>query len=196
MKKLIPRLLALLGVLMGLILPTVKVSADSNGLSPVPEMEISMGRYPNKHIKVFMNTKNKKLVKNYRSAMKDWNNKTCIKFIPTKSKKNASVILNSSNQYYSKYGVVCAVAERSFEQTPSGTSRLVNNITAFGGVLKQYRYNDKEIVLVLEHELGHVLGLRDTSNPNDLMYIQNRYNRITKADRDLVNRYYSNLPNN
>lgn len=119
----------------------------------------------------------------WRSAITAWNKTGAFTFkikstgqITAKTYHNTTTAANIAGQAqltYSGNEIKSAVAELNT------------------GVLKQYHYSRASRIVVAEHELGHVIGLKHNSSNKSVMYASNRYTPIQTTDILSVRQHYS-----
>lgn len=178
--------------LVGALCPDSQVRASSSKSIGIMPAKL---RYQYRHLKIYSNTHSKYYNSIIKNATKDWNKKTCINFSFVKSQEQADIVFHVGNITKSDSRKLSG-EDRYLIWDYGNFNKRKDDVYLYKGVLNKYHYSKESRVDVAEHELGHVLGYKDTHNKQSVMYYCNRWTKISKSDAKKVNSLYKNLPYN
>lgn len=143
---------------------TVSVPNDAKPLSipqstPVPVLS---ARWPSQNVTIFMKTKNSMLQHDYQQAVNEWNNTHAVNIKWTNDEDKANIIADeqdlAANDQQNGDEVVETLGQTTPEYIPDLHQLTKAYIVIDPG--KVSRYDKQHQVWVIDHELGHALGLR------------------------------------
>lgn len=143
---------------------TVSVPNDAKPLSipqntPVPVLS---ARWPSQNVTIFMKTKNPMLQNDYQQAVNEWNHTHAVNIKWTNDEDKANIIADEQNLAANDQQNGNEVVETLGQTTPEYIPDL-HQLTKAHIVIdpgKVSRYDKQHQVWVIDHELGHALGLR------------------------------------
>lgn len=138
-----------------------------------------------------MNSDTKNYNKVANIAIKRWNDTKLVKFYRTKNENKARVILDLKN----KNDVVQGFTSYGPNVNPNSETVKYAYISVSIKAVNEYMLYNTDRATILEHEMGHALGLDHSRYIYSIMYPGYSYSeKPSKQDKRAVKSIYSSLP--